>query len=203
VTSVEEISNSDIFLWALAAHGGSDHFVDVEDVFLACFELAPQRFAWRTKPHLPDYKKCSKALRDAEARRPPLLVKTGDGLGRQLSVDGQIWLQLNSDRLRTLLGGGRVIQEPKKRPRSRMLAEAETSGVYDEWLSSGTVPNEKWRVAELLRCSPDSPPATWKARLESLRGVAYSAGHSELLDMLSRIRSTHPSWFGEGALNEG
>ena len=63
--------------------------VDVEAVFYRCFELAPLRFAWRTRADLPDYKKCAKSLRDAEARKPALLIKTGDRFGRQLTVAGR------------------------------------------------------------------------------------------------------------------
>lgn len=200
MSPVEGITNSDIFLWALYDLGGSSEFVDVEAVFLKCFEIAPQRFAWRTRDDLPDYKKCSKALRDAEARRPPLLVKTGDSFGRQLSVQGQKWVEANGERLRARLTPGRVVQEPRQRPRSRMLAEAEQAAAFEEWQADGVVPAEKWRIAELLRCSPDSDAAVWRNRLDTLRAAAYAADRKALLEFLDAVANKHTDWFaGESA----
>jgi hypothetical protein len=199
VTSAEA-TNSDIFLWALDELGGSGDVVDIEAIFWRCFQLAPQRFSWRTRIDLPDYKKCSKALRDAEARRPPLLVKTGDSFGRQLSVDGQKWVEANAERLRSQLKPGRVVQEPRQRPRSRMLAEVEQGSVFAEWRATRAIPSEKWRMAELLRCSPDSDIDVWRNRLETLKAAAYAADRKDLLAFLDTVASTHTDWFGGDGL---
>jgi hypothetical protein len=190
-----EANNYEIFLWALHKLGGSDAFIDIEDVFLKCFEIAPQRFAWRTQAQIPDYKKCSKALRDAEAKRPALLVKTGDSFGRQLTIEGQEWISANADRLAKLLETGRVIQEPKQRPRSRLLSELERSDSYEKWLSDGTLPSEKWRIAELLRCSPDSDKRIWAERLQVLRSAAYAADKMDVLRFIEQVAESHPEWF--------
>ena len=196
MSSVEELTNSDLFLWALSELGGNTEFVDIEAVFLKCFEIAPQRFGWRTRADLPDYKKCSKGLRDAEARRPSLLVKTGDSFGRQLSVQGQKWVEANARRLRARLKPGLVVPEPKTRPRSRMLAEAEQAPVFETWRTDRVLPSEKWRVAELLRCSPDSDAAVWRQRLETLKAAAYAAGRKDLLEFLDAAEHLHTDWFG-------
>src|SRR6266851_9626835 len=84
----EPVINSDVFLWALFELGGADKFVDVEDVFTRAFELAPLRLSWRTRPDIPDLKKCSKALQEAERRVPSPLVKQGPEM-RRLTVEGQ------------------------------------------------------------------------------------------------------------------
>ena len=55
-------NNQDVFVWALYLLGGADQDVDVEAIYLKCFELAPARLAWRTRPDLPDYKKISTSL---------------------------------------------------------------------------------------------------------------------------------------------
>ena len=112
----QEATNWEIFVWVLHELGGSVTFVDIEDVFFRCFEVAPNRFSWRTRRDLPDYKKCSKALRDAESRRPALLVKTANAFKRQLTVEGQQWISVHQRNLEGLLGTGRVVQEPKQRP---------------------------------------------------------------------------------------
>ncbi len=198
---MEETPNWSIFLWALHELGGSHDFVDIENVFLRCHELAPQRFSWRTR-NLPDFKKCAKALQEAEARRPKLLVKTGDSFGRQLSVQGQKWVDANTKRLRAMLRQGRVVQEPKRRPRSRMLAEAEQASAFTDWSVDRVAPTEKWRMAELLRCSPDSNTTVWRTRLDTLMAAAHAAGRKELLEFLDTVVNVHAEWFGEEIADE-
>ena len=199
MSSIDEVTNWEIFLWALGLLGGATAFVDVEDVFIKCFELAPRRFSWRSRPDLPDYKKCSKALRDAEARGPHLLLKTGDGLRRQLTAEGQEWLDGNETRLVGLLHGGRPVKEPKSRPQSRLLDEIERSEVFQQWRSDGELAPDKWKFAELLRCSPDSVWRIWRNRLQGLRASAKSGDRPELLDFLTAVAAAHPDWFGEEA----
>lgn len=193
-----EVTNWEIFTWALSQLGGNAGFVDVEDVFVACFELAPSRFSWRTREELPDYKKCSKALRDAEARRPALLLKTRDGLKRQLTVEGQQWVAGNEPRMSAALHSGRVVEEPASRPRARMLTEVERSEPFQAWLQSGATPNEKWRIAELLRCSPDSDWRIWADRLAMLRAAAHGAKRDRVLVFLDAVSAAHADWFTEG-----
>ena len=192
----DEIANWEIFIWALAELGGDVSFVDIEDVSVECFKIAPARFAWRTRADLPDYKKCAKALQEAEVRRPSMLVKTRDAFGRQLTAEGQKWVRENSLRLSALLRTGTPVPEPKRRPTSRMLAEIERSQPFAVWSATAAVPQEKWRMAEVLRCSPDSSPATWKDRLESARAVAYSANSNNILRFLTEVAEAHPDWFG-------
>ena len=196
MTSYDDLSNWEIFVWALSDLSGSNSMIDVEAVFFRCFELAPRRFAWRTRTDLPDYKKCAKALRDAEARRPALLIKTGDRFGRQLTVAGQEWVVENTTRLRPLLGAIPNISQPKQRPQSRMLAEFERSDAFQQWKTDAALPKEKWRAADLLRCSPDSSRKIWIARLETLRSAAYAAEKADLLEFLDSLEKSNPVWFG-------
>lgn len=194
-----EVTNHEVFLWALSQLGGIHGFVDVEHVFVKCFEVAPQRFSWRTRSDLPDYKKCAKALRDAEAKRPKLLVKTGDSFGRQFTVEGQAWLEAHKARLNTRIGGVDVVQEPRSRHRARLIAEVERSTVFQEWAASRTVVSEKWRMAELLKCSPDSQKVIWNDRLQILRAAARAAGKNDLLQFLEAVASKRSIWFRGGA----
>ena len=198
MNQVKEVNNQEIFLWALSQLGGVHGFVDVEEVFVKCFDAAPQRFAWRTRPDLPDYKKCAKALSDAEAKRPRLLVKTGDSFGRQFTVEGQIWLEAHKVRLNARLGGDEVVQEPRSRHRARLIAEVERSDVFSEWKSSRTLTFEKWRMAELFKCSPDSQKAIWYDRLQVLRAFAKAVGKTDLLEFLDKVASENTNWFNGG-----
>jgi hypothetical protein len=195
VTSATEPANWEIFLWALSELGGDAEVKDVEEIYLRSFELAPNRFSWRTRTDLPDYKKCAKALRDAEARTPALLVKTGDKYGRQLTVEGQVWVAENSARLLHLLREGAVVQAPKRRPSQRLITNAEASPTFVEWTKTGDLPSERWRLAEFFRCLPDSPPSVWRHRLETLRSAANAADRTELLGFLDQVSVARSAWF--------
>jgi predicted transcriptional regulator len=190
----ESISNSDIFLWALFELDGADKFVDVEEVFLRAFKLAPQRLSWRTRPDVCDLKKCAKSLQEAEARTPRLLVKQGP-YHRRLTVEGQQWIAANLDRLAEAIDRDEPIQAPKTRFSSRLIAEAMRSEAFMQWTVSHEVPREKWRLAEILRCSPDSARNVWVTRLAELRSAAYVAGRQELLGFLDAMSEQRPDWF--------
>jgi hypothetical protein len=192
--SPEPVTNSDVFLWALYELGGADEFVDVEAAFIKAFELAPLRLSWRTRSDLPDLKKCSKALRDAEGREPRLLVKQGAEM-RRLTVEGQRWIEENFDRLAEALGGDEVVRAPRTRTPSRLVSQALQSSVFAAWGEAGVITDEKWRVAELLRCSPDSSRAVFRDRLETLRGAAYSAGRHDALEFLDALAKERADWF--------
>ena len=189
----EPVTNSDVFLWALYELGGSEEFIDVEDAFIAAFKLAPRRLSWRTREDLPDLKKCSKALRDAEGREPQLLVKKGAEM-RRLTVEGQRWIEENFDRLAEALGSDREVRAPRTRLPSRLVTQALQSPVFALWSEKGAITDEKWRVAEMLRCSPDSSRAVFRDRLETLRAAAYSAGRLDALEFLDALALERADW---------
>jgi hypothetical protein len=192
--SPEPVTNSDVFLWALYELGGADEFVDVEEAFIKAFELAPLRLSWRTRPDLPDLKKCSKALRDAEGREPRLLVKKGAEM-RRLTVEGQQWIEENFDRLAEALGGDGGVRAPRTRVPSRLVSQALQSSVFTIWRETQTITSEKWRVAEMLRCSPDSSHTVFRDRLETLRAAANSAGRRDALEFFNKLAAERADWF--------
>lgn len=192
--TADPINNSDVFLWALYELGGSEDFVDVEDAFFRAFELAPLRLSWRTREDLPDLKKCSKALRDAESRRPLLLLKRG-AESRRLTVEGQKWLEDNFDRLAESLGDKKIIVASRISGHSRLVGQALRSRVFKKWKDEGAMTDEKWQVAEMLRCSPDSSRTVFRNRLEALRSASYSSGRTDALEFFDAVRDQHPDWF--------
>jgi len=195
VSAHEDVVNWELFVWSLYQLGGADHFVDIEDVSLRCFDIAPARFSWRTRADLPDFKKTAKALQEAEARWPKLLVKTGDSFGRRLTVEGQEWISANSPRLKVQFESGAPVPEPRTRPTSRLLAEIERTDLFRAWEKTRKLPDEKWQMAELLHCSPDSCADIWTARMETARATAKSANNERVLHFLEAVFATHRDWF--------
>jgi len=192
--SPEIVTSSDVFLWALYELGGADEFIDVEDVFIKAFELAPLRLSWRTRPNIPDLKKCSKALRDAEGRHPLLLVKNGPEK-RRLTVEGQLWIERNFDRLAEALQSEAPVRATHQKTPARLINRAARSWAHKTWVDSGVVTSEKWRAAELLRCSPDSARTTFRDRLEELRSAAFAAGRLDALEFLDELSAQRSDWF--------
>jgi hypothetical protein len=191
----DSIANSEeIILWALYDLGGAEQFVDVEDVFIRAFELAPKRLCWRTRPELINFKTCSLAEGALGRQTPKLLIKQGDYM-RKISVDGLKWIEENFDRLAEELAKDRVVRATRRRSTSKLLTQVQRSPVYTNWLRTQEITGEKWRVAELLRCSPDNASSIFQDRITTLQSVAYAAGHAEVMKFLDELSSQRKEWF--------
>jgi hypothetical protein len=86
-------NNQDVFIWALFLLGGADKEIDVEEIYMKAFELAPARLGWRVYPETPDYKKTAKALQSVEASTHVGLVIKTNPLARKLSAAGVEWVE--------------------------------------------------------------------------------------------------------------
>jgi hypothetical protein len=186
------LSNAELIPLALYQLGGSGQFFDVEDIYLRCYDLAPERFGWR-KHRLPNYKSLAKALQECETKYPELLLKTPDGLSRQLSAAGVEWLRARLPRLQELVGAP---ISSSRRPSHRLLNEMAAHPVVKAFIASGRADLIKHRVADLLLCAPDSPPAVWREQLETYRSAAADAGRADLSAFLEHLAVQRPEWFG-------
>ena len=190
-----KVDNPDIIAFALADLSGAGRFVDIEEVFVKAFELAPERFGWRTQP-IPNYKALSKALRDFENQHPDLTMRTADGLARQLTAEGVEWVNRNTPRYRFLADSPNA-NPPTRRPSQRVLNEIQRHPVVRRFLESGgDISISKFEAADLLLCTPDSPFGVWRERLETYRSAATDSARGDIVDFLDRLAETHPEWFG-------
>lgn len=193
MTPRSKLDNPDIVPLALFELGGAGEFIDVEDIFFKCYELAPERFGWRTRP-LPNYKTLSKALRDLEGDHPSLLVKTPDGLRRQLSAEGVEWVRGRMQEFRkTMTTPG--LNPPTRRPSQRLLNSLRDTPLVQAFVRGERPVLKRYEVADLLVCSPDSPKSLWLERLETFRSAAADANRHELMDFLEFVRKSEPQWF--------
>lgn len=187
------IGNGEIIGLALYQLGGAGEFVDVEDIFLRSYELAPKRFSWRTRP-FPNYKTLYKALVDLERAKPEALLKTSDGLKRQLSAHGVGWVRSRLTVLDLVLGqstGGMSV----RRPAQRLLNELAASATVQDFLSGGQPALTRYQAADLLIAAPDSPPEVWVERLAIYKSAAEGAGRDEIKSFLDFLEASHPEWF--------
>lgn len=195
MTPSPRLDNPDFIPIALYQLGGAGRFVDIEDLFMHCYEMAPERFKWR-KHDIPNYKILSKALRDFEDKHPDLLIRTPDGLQRQLSAEGVRWIERRLPVLNKLISAD-LRKAPTRRPSQRVLNEVSQNPLFLAYKSGASIEPSKYEVADLLLCSPDSPPSVWEERLQSLRSAAQVSNRPTLRQFLDWIYDKYPSWFGE------
>jgi hypothetical protein len=194
-------SNADLFLWALALAGGRDGYVDIEDVYWKCFELAPKRFGWRTRPELPDLQKISVARRDAikkQASAKAELIaaqETDVRAGRpvpaynwRLTAAGVEWIERYTDRLTQLYGGG-AVPAPPRRPDEARLRVVREAPAFRSWRATHGLEVEIWELADLLECSPSSTREVWDLRLDTLQQLARQAEDQELKEFVDAVRT--------------
>jgi hypothetical protein len=192
-----EISNADLVPFALRRLGGSEGYVDVEDIFEELWKLAPARFRWR-KYDYPDLKKTSKALRDFEEANPGLLLKTPDGLSRQLAVEGQKWLEERLPAYENEFARGAAVTSARRRDYAPLL-EIERQPLLRRFVDAQGLPDvDRAEVAELLKAAPDSGAASLGKRLARLRAASRAAKRDQLYRFLTALEEAHPEWFREG-----
>ena len=168
-----EPNNTDVFMWALYLLGGAEKQVDVEDIYIKAFELAPARMGWRTRPTIPNFKKTAKALQEIEAKsHVGLLQKMGANF-RRLTPEGVEWVEKYKESLATTYKTASEVAAPKNADVSRKVRELKSSQVWELWTSGSSLTLEY--AAFALSCSKGSPDSVWLDRLADLDRIAAGA----------------------------
>lgn len=188
----DAISNADLFLYALYRLGGAGSYVDVEDIYMEMWELAPARFKWR-KYDVPNYKIMAKALVDISQRGDSKLL-LGSSDVRQLSAKGVEWIEARLPGLNAL-ATGKISAPPDRRPGQRIVAELAKQPLVREFIGGLKPTLDRLTVARLLRCAPDSPRRVWRERLETLRSGAQDGDRADLLNFLRYVENERREWF--------
>lgn len=187
-------ANTDFVIFALYELGGAGKFVHVEDIFKKCYDYSPGRFGWKKYPY-PNYKTTYKALVDLETNYPELILKTEDGLGRQLTAEGIEWIQRNRAKLATISGAIKD-KELTSRPSRGVLNDIVKHPLFIAFEKNKEIELSKFNLADLFLCSPDSPISLWIERMETLKSQAKVANHVEILKFLKHIEEQKPELFG-------
>ena len=167
-------NNQDAFIWSLFLLGGADRQVDVEDLFIKCFQIAPARLGWRTRPELPDYKKISKALQSVEAKTHCGLVQKIDQYHRRLTVAGVNWVLGNEVILRKVYGGDKAVAASNNSTFERKRTRLRKHSV---WRNDNP---DLTSLADALECTPLSGLSVWRTRLTELERTAQVLNDDEL-----------------------
>lgn len=194
--ATSEVTNQDVLLYALYRLEGSGRFVDVEDIYIECWRLSPSRFAWRSDKSRVSDKVGHQSFVDLERLHPELLLKTPNGLSRQLSSEGVLWVR---ERLTALqaLSQGQTKAPAHRRASHKLVTELAGNATVKAFLSGDRSEPAKVQLAELMGCAPDSPRSIWESRLATLRSAAEDDERPELvafLDHAGKTLSTFESW---------
>ena len=183
-----EANNQDVFVWALYLLGGADKDVDVEEIYLKCFELAPARLGWRTHPEIPDYKKTSKALQSIEATTHVGLLHRPHKYSRRLTLEGIKWVEAYRAILEKNYSKALVQASKATNQHERKRHELKKSDAWAKFLvDPATV--EISDAAAALQCSAASPMSIWSGRVNDLRRTGDLLSDESILDFADFIES--------------
>jgi hypothetical protein len=181
-------NNQDALVYALYLLGGADREVHVEDIYIKCFEIAPARLGWRTRPEIPDYKKTSKALQSVEKTELPGLLVKPHALARRLTAQGVEWIERNLPTLESLYGEGVVVAGTLKAEHEPLRREVRASAAWAEFTEHGSANISD--IAEALSCSPASPRETWQIRIGGLDRASQVLQDLELARFARMVETT-------------
>jgi hypothetical protein len=212
VAMQREINNRHIALLALLLQGGASRFVDLEDIAVMAYHLAPTRFRWN-KYDYPSLEitrlafKHWKELKTEESRftsrrytylltEPGIrdAVLTACALADKSFVGPSEAIDFFES---TVLGGKKAVDEKRAvasgarttvRPSQSELRRIKSHKLYKLWLR-GESSSELWEIADLLNCLPDSTPRLWEERFTQLNAMAVFWQDEELSRFLSELRT--------------
>jgi len=117
-----------------------------------------------------------------------MLTKTSDGHKRQLTVAGIEWIEENKSRLEKLGTASFGAGQTRSAKSTKWFIDIQNSGIFKAWEKDPATELQKWELASLLQCSPDSPLETWQTRLDQTAVAAHHANRDDVVEFLKQIR---------------
>lgn len=169
----ERIGLVDYALVALLRLGGDAGMVDLEDIAVEAYRLAPDRFRWRRHDY-PNLELVRVVLSDANKGGAHLVLR--DGKGRMLSAEG-------TQRATHVLGSLESTPRQDDALRRQDLADLvrmEHHPAFAAWRRAGVAGPDAVDLADLARCSVSTPPAVFEDRLRRSQALAARWHRDEL-----------------------
>ena len=183
-------NNSDLSFYACYLAGGYERWLDVEELYLKAFELAPARLSWRTRPDLPDYKKCNRIFEVNDPSRGKnlqrLILKRGK-YQCKLSEEGYAWCLQYASILQSLYKSG-VVPTAAVQEASRMIRNLEKTEAFKKFINSGKIESPLWELAESFQCMVDSDEGVWVGRFDQMTVFAENNDREDVLQFVKLSR---------------
>ena len=188
----------DIVVYALARLGGAKKTVHSEDIAAKCYELAPDRFAWR----LPQYRKkgwpdkyvVKTALVDAKKQEYGGLVEGTYKLdaakdGWRLTAQGATWFKENARRIESALKVQTHSPAMSAKERSRFLKRIHSQALFKAFVKTRALKEAtRYEFTDFLSCSPDVPREVIVRKFQTLEATATHAGDQDVISFLDACR---------------
>ena len=183
-----EANNTDVFIWALYLLGGAERSVDVEEIYLKTFEIAPLRFGWRTRPDIPNFKKTAKALQEIEAKSHYGLLQKLGANNRRLTSEGLQWVEDYKPLFEQLYSSKKAVAPAATSALAKKIRDLKSTEAWNQFVSQ-----ENMRLASLakaLRLSVSSPDTIWSDRFADLNNLAALANDELIFEFLALAKTT-------------
>lgn len=207
--SDRDINNRQVVLLALLLQGGATGHVDLEEIAVEAYRLAPTRFRWNRYdyPSLETTRQAFKHWKDRKTEEPRVVehrqtyLLTGAGvkeavdaaraiLQRDISSADEaikyyreLGLAANDNSQDAVVSRTRTTARPSQAELRRMRAHK----LFKLW-QSGSESFEQWEIADLLNCLPNSSKRVWNERFSRLNAMAEFWQDDELIRFLTAIR---------------
>jgi hypothetical protein len=186
-----EVSNEDLVLAMLQRLGGVTHYVDIEVLTLALFDIAPARFSWRTRRDLPEREVVRFALVHANqrARRDgvrPFTVSRDFSRQWKLTASGVAEAKVAAKKSEAAL---RDAQPVKQTGRSHQrVSQARKHTLFTSYTEGRLAQAATHaQLADLFVVPPDAPIEVARGRADGLRAAALDIGDIEVAAFVEAI----------------
>ncbi len=177
-----DANNNDVFVWALYLLGGASKTIDVEEIYLKAFEIAPLRFGWRTRPDIPNFKKTSKALQAIEAQTHVGLLQKLGANTRRLTPEGVKWVETYKVLFERNYGPSKIVDAPANSDIARHAKELRSSEAWKSFRLDGSI--KIGQLARVFKCSVSSSEKIWMDRFADFENLAILTKDKEINDFL-------------------
>lgn len=187
-----EVSNVILVLAALDQLGGATKFVDIEEVTLEAFKVAPDRFGWRTKKQYPSWERVRSAFVHANQNEQrhgakPLVISDTEGEAWKLTSEGVAFVRDNATKVESVTGRKRAPASAAS-PSGRRVREIKKHPAYAKFAHGTAVADiERYELADLLLCPPDSSAGVVLRKVDSARAAAVDADDKDVLRFLGEV----------------
>jgi len=186
------LSLVDYALAALLRLGGDSSMVDLEDVTIEAYRLAPDRFRWR-RHDFPNIELVRVVLSDANKRGAHLVLR--DRKGRMLTVDG---VRRATDALNRIEAGDAAPRDDVLRRQDLAeVARMEGHPAYNRWRQVGIGAVDAVDLADLVRCSASAPLQVFGDRVRRGQTVAAYWNRGDLARFLGEAADHLPRMLAE------
>jgi hypothetical protein len=177
----------DYALAALLRLGGDAAFVDIEDIAVEAFKLAPERFRLRRHDY-PNVELTRVVLSDANKRGNHLVLY--DRRSRMLTVEGTV----RATAAVTSIDARHDVprDDTLRRQDLAEIARMEHHPAFERWRRTRMTGIDAVDLGDLVRCSASTPVGLFVGRLRSNQAIAAQFKRDELARFLGEAADELP-----------